>query len=362
MKRADRPRNPGVILDRYILGSIVWRAASIVGILVLVLELENVMRLVGQVDHVDRPFVMLSTLCGLLVPEYVALALPFALFLATALAFRQLAMRSELAAMLAAGVSRRRLIRGPLLLGFACASSLLALRGYVQPACEAQLAARGDQIRAGLFGLGLVTGEIARPSPDTVLLIGGAGRKRGELTDIFLDLPAGTFSAPRAHAAFGEDGELALTLFDGRAVQRDAAARRGRARFRRLTVRVPLVIPPARRLTPDQRLELLTQTELLARVPRALARAATTTFLSRISFALFCLVAPVVGVGAGIVAPRRASVVGLGVGLVLVLLFVRLNEGTRALPVDMAAIAQVAILGASLAAGLWLYRRKTAPV
>ena len=242
----------------------------IIAILVLILELENATRLIAQVDRLDRPFAMLSTLCGLLAPEYVAMALPFALFLATALAFRQFAMRSELAAMLAAGVSRRRLIRGPLLLGILCAAALLALRGYVQPICEAQLAARGDQIRAGLFGLGLTVGELSHVSPDTALLVGGAGPRAGELSDIFVDSPTGTFSAPRANAVFGADGALALTMFDGRAVEH-GAVQRGRAAFRRLTVRIPLAIPPARRLTPDQRLEFLTQSELLTLAPQALA-------------------------------------------------------------------------------------------
>jgi len=360
MTGVPAPRSPGATLERYILAGILRRAAAIVAILVLILELENATRLVAQVDRLDRPFAMLSTLCGLLAPEYVAMALPFALFLATALAFRQFAMRSELAAMLAAGVSRRRLIRGPLLLGILCAPALLALRGYVQPICEAQLAARGDQIRAGLFGLGLTVGELAHVAPDTALLVGGAGPRAGELSDIFVDSPTGTFSAPRANAVFGADGALALTMFDGRAVEH-GAVRRGRAAFRRLTVRIPLAIPPARRLTPDQRLEFLTQSELLTLAPQALARAATTTFLSRITLALFCVVAPVIGVGAGIVAPRRVSPAGLGIGLALVLLFIRLNEGTRALPVDLAAVTQAALLAASLAAGLWLYRRKTAP-
>src|SRR3546814_7198567 len=86
-------------------------------VIVLLLSLENSRRLMGQIEHVERPLSVLLELLAYLVPEYLAMGLLIALFLAVALAFRSMALKGELDILMSVGLSPWRLLRVPLLLG-----------------------------------------------------------------------------------------------------------------------------------------------------------------------------------------------------------------------------------------------------
>src|SRR3546814_7095890 len=151
------------VLCRSVLGT--------VAVIVLLRSLENSRRLMGQIEHVERPLSVLLELLAYLVPEYLAMGLLIALFLAVALAFRSMALKGELDILMSVGLSPWRLLRVPLLLGLLVAFCHAGLRGYIQPVGEQRLDALGSAIAVGNLGMTVTAGEFLHPDPATVLRV-----------------------------------------------------------------------------------------------------------------------------------------------------------------------------------------------
>ncbi|MDB5697352.1 MAG: hypothetical protein JWN69_156, partial [Alphaproteobacteria bacterium] len=96
------------LVDRYICRLTLRPLLLAIATIVFILSLETLPRLLeklnGVVNRTELVFLSLMSLA----PEYIGIALPIALFLATALAFRQLALNGELDALAASGMSDLR--------------------------------------------------------------------------------------------------------------------------------------------------------------------------------------------------------------------------------------------------------------
>jgi lipopolysaccharide export system permease protein len=119
--------------DRYILRQVIVTSATMVGIALLVLLLERLLRLLNRVVDADQVLGYVSQMLVTLIPHYLGVALPLAFFLGVILTFNRLNRDSELMVMAASGAGLRRLMAP--VMGLALVLTLLAAAtfSYLQP-------------------------------------------------------------------------------------------------------------------------------------------------------------------------------------------------------------------------------------
>src|SRR3546814_557700 len=99
-----------------------------------------------------------------MLPEYMSLGIPIGLMLGILLAFRKLALSSEIDALRSVGFSYWRLLRVPYI--YACALALLNLGivGYIQPYARYAYEGLRFELRSGALGASIKVGEFDRKS------------------------------------------------------------------------------------------------------------------------------------------------------------------------------------------------------
>jgi lipopolysaccharide export system permease protein len=121
------------LIDRYLARSI---AVPLFGTLVLaamLLVLDKMLRLFDFVVTAGGPVSVVWKMLANLLPEYLALGIPIGLLLGILLAFRKLALSSELDALRGIGVGYGRLLRVPYAYTAALMFLNLMIVGYVEP-------------------------------------------------------------------------------------------------------------------------------------------------------------------------------------------------------------------------------------
>jgi lipopolysaccharide export system permease protein len=121
------------IADRYILRQVAKPLAAAMAVGLLVLLAERMVRLLDTTLGKKNSFAVVFELLAYLVPHYLGLAIPAALFLGMLFGFSKLSRDNELDGLTAAGIGLHRLTRPVLLLGvFITFLSLLTI-GWAQP-------------------------------------------------------------------------------------------------------------------------------------------------------------------------------------------------------------------------------------
>lgn len=121
------------VVDRYILRQIAKPILTAIAIGLLVLLAERMVRLLDVTLGKRNSFGVVFELLTYLLPHYLGLAVPVALFLGLLFGFNKLSRDSEIDAFLAAGIGLHRLIRPVVYLSIVlCAFSLLIF-GWLQP-------------------------------------------------------------------------------------------------------------------------------------------------------------------------------------------------------------------------------------
>lgn len=120
-------------IDRYILRLTLWPLAGALGVTLVALLLERILRLLQQLSDSSNRFGFVAELAANLVPHYLGLTLPAAFFIALFVVISRLNEGSEIDALLASGVSLSRLVAPYLGLGVVLMLVSLVLFGFLQP-------------------------------------------------------------------------------------------------------------------------------------------------------------------------------------------------------------------------------------
>ncbi|MDX2224367.1 MAG: LPS export ABC transporter permease LptF [Rhodospirillaceae bacterium] len=216
-------------IDRYLLRQIVPTVLVTLFIAAVILCMERLMRLldiaVGNGVSTLVVFQMLSNL----IPHYIGLALPAALFLGVLLAFRKLSMQSELDAIQSSGIGLARFIRAAMWLAVGIAALNFVLSGYIQPYTRYAYRAILFNITSGVIEQGIGEGIFMNLPNGYTLRVEqsrGAGR---ELVGVFAhkeqdDGKVVTLTAKRGELVTGAaDGILTMRLFEGNRAEWDPA-------------------------------------------------------------------------------------------------------------------------------------------
>jgi lipopolysaccharide export system permease protein len=208
-------------IDRYLLRQILPTIAVILFIAAIILLMERLMRLLDIAVGNGVSTLVVFQMLFYLIPYYIGLALPIALFLGVLLAFRKLSSQSELDAIHSCGIGMSRFIRSAVLLALLMTGLNLVLTGYVQPYTRYLFRAVMFNITSGVIEQGIGEGVFMNlPNGYTLRVEQSRGGGR-ELYGVFAhkqedDGHIITLTAKRGELMTGRmDGTVSLRLYEG---------------------------------------------------------------------------------------------------------------------------------------------------
>ncbi|RMD61313.1 MAG: LPS export ABC transporter permease LptF [Alphaproteobacteria bacterium] len=321
-------------LDLYILRRVFWPLAAALGVTVLALLLERLVRLLDLLVNKGGPLSLLVQMLTNLIPHYLGIALPAAFFVAVLLAIMRLSQSSEIHAMQAAGISLWRLI-APILVLAAGLTALNAVTiNYLQPHARYAYRAATFALINNAWNIAVETGVFFTGFRDTVILVDGLDDDGTTITGIFAyrrDDPG------RATVITAHKGVLssragaqppALHLFRGLRTEIGPGASEPNAvRFERFDLTLDFAVAPKQFRTRGRDEEELTLDELWAaraQPPEGVAPALIRAEIHhRLVRSLTILVLPFLAVPLAIASgqARRTRNLSLGFGLIVIVVY-----------------------------------------
>jgi lipopolysaccharide export system permease protein len=213
------------LIDRYLAKSI---AVPLVGSLILaamLLVLDKMLRLFQYVVDAGGPVSVVWRMLANLLPEYLSLGIPIGLMLGILLAFRKLALSSELDALRGIGVGYGRLLRIPYAYAVPLAIINLLIVGYLQPYTEYRYESLRFDLNSGALGAAIKVGEFNQLGRRLTLRIDRSENKGTQLQGIFVQTSDGKGNSVAATAKHGrflstdDPNKISFRLIDGRLIQ-----------------------------------------------------------------------------------------------------------------------------------------------
>jgi lipopolysaccharide export system permease protein len=213
------------LIDRYLARSI---ATPLLGTLILaamLLILDKMLRLFQYVVEAGGPVSVVWRMLANLLPEYLALGIPIGLMLGILLAFRKLALSSELDALRGIGVGYGRLLRVPYAFAIPLALINLFIVGYLEPFTHYRYEGLRFDLKSGALGAAIKVGEFNRLGKHLTLRIDKSENKGTQLHGIFVrneDSKGMTVAATAEHGRFlatDDPDKILFRLTKGRLVQ-----------------------------------------------------------------------------------------------------------------------------------------------
>ena len=221
-----RPNLPRIgLIDRYLAKSI---AVPLVGSLILaamLLVLDKMLRLFQYVVEAGGPVSVVWRMLANLIPEYLALGIPIGLMLGILLAFRKLALSSELDALRGIGIGYGRLLRVPFAYAIPLAILNLFIVGYLEPYTHYRYEGLRFDLKSGALGAAIKVGEFNRLGRRITLRIDRSENEGTQLHGIFVqteDSKGMNVAATAQHGRFLSTDDPDTILFRlerGRLVQ-----------------------------------------------------------------------------------------------------------------------------------------------
>ena len=176
------------LIDRYLARSI---AVPLFGSLVLaamLLILDKMLRLFQYVVDAGGPVSVVWRMLANLLPEYLSLGIPIGLMLGILLAFRKLALSSELDALRGIGVGYGRLLRVPYAFAIPLMLLNLFIVGYLEPWSHYRYEGLRFDLKSGALGAAIRVGEFNQLGHRLTLRIDSSEKKGTQLRGIFIQM------------------------------------------------------------------------------------------------------------------------------------------------------------------------------
>src|SRR2546423_9742815 len=175
------------LIDRYLARSI---AVPLIGSLILaamLLILDKMLRLFQYVVDAGGPVSVVWRMLANLLPEYLSLGIPIGLMLGILLAFRKLALSSELDSMRGIGVGYGRLLRVPYSYAIPLAAINLIIVGYLEPYTHYRYEGLRFDLKSGALGAAIKVGEFNQLGKHITLRIDRSENNGTQLHGIFVE-------------------------------------------------------------------------------------------------------------------------------------------------------------------------------
>ena len=301
------------------------------GVAALLLLLEKMLSLFDFVINQGGPIDVVWQMLGNLMPQYLTLVIPLAMFLGVLLAIRKFALSSELDAFLSCGLSLHRLLVPSFLIALTLLVVNILVVGFVQPYSKYAYEELIFDVRSGALGAAIKSNEFTNLGEGLTLRIEESRNSGRELIDIFAqkeDTDGHIFSVSAKSGNFFASPDqkyIILRLYEGRLIDFDAS--QDRPRILNFDMHdLPLEVPMFEqfRNRGDDAAEM-TFLELWAERNNG-DTAITATLHSRAVRALSILIVPFLAVPLGLVAKRSGRALGISVGVFLLLLYHKVIE------------------------------------
>lgn len=272
-----------------------------------------------------------------LLPEYLSLGIPIGLLLGILLAFRRLAMSSELDVLQAVGQSYNRMLYVPYLYTIGLALVNLAIVGYVQPKARFAYEELRYELRSGALGASIKVGEFNRLGKDMTLRIDKSADEGRSLSGIFVMARS---SGDRSLAVAAERGQflatddpdvIILRLTNGTLTHDDPKFRAPRV----LTFTahdLPIDLPKMEAFRPrgQSKMELtlpeLVKTGRDANQPVQTRYEARSNFHYRMAEVVMMFLLPLLAVALAVPPKRSSSALGVFISIIMVVTYHKINE------------------------------------
>ena len=217
-------------IDRYILGKTLGPLFAAIGIALVAMMLERMVRLLDLLVNKGGPLFLILKMLANLIPHYLGIALPAAFFVGVLLAITRLNSDSELDAIYAFGVGLHRLlapIMGLAVVLMVCSSIIV---GYLQPHTRYAYRALVYAVTSNAWDKALERGVFFTGFGDTTIVVQDIADGGQRLSGIFIYEEKPPSRSITTTAAEGRiyrsrmDYRLILSLKDGVRLETDAAS------------------------------------------------------------------------------------------------------------------------------------------
>ncbi len=326
------------LIDRYLARSI---AVPLFGTLILaamLLVLDKMLRLFDFVVNTGGPVSVVWRMLANLLPEYFSLGIPIGLLLGILLAFRKLALSSELDALRGVGTGFGRLLRVPYLYATVLMAVNVMIVGYLEPYAHYKYEGLRFDLRSGALGASIKVGEFNRLGKRLTIRIDKSEQHGTRLQGIFVaadDSSGGSIAATAQGGRFLSTDDARVILFrlhNGKLVQQSPKFRSPRTlafNSYDLPIPVPAVDPfRGRGLDYDE----LFFNELYRLGYRGQAKnheqmlGAQANFNYRIVEILIMAMIPMLAVALAVPPKRSTSALGTFVGIVMLVGYHKVNQ------------------------------------
>ncbi|SNS19873.1 lipopolysaccharide export system permease protein [Sphingomonas laterariae] len=174
------------LTDRYLARLITMPLVGTLVVAAMLLVLDKMLRLFDFVASEGGPVSVVWKMLANMIPEYLSLGIPIGLMLGILLAFRRLALSSELDVLRALGVGYGRLLKVPYMFAIALAALNLAIVGFVQPYARYAYEGLRFELRSGALGASIKVGEFTRLGSRMTLRVEQSRDSGRDLSGIFV--------------------------------------------------------------------------------------------------------------------------------------------------------------------------------
>ena len=357
------------LIDRYMARSI---AVPLLGTLLLaamLLVLDKMLRLFDFVVNAGGPVSVVWRMLANLLPEYFSLGIPIGLMLGILLAFRKLALSSELDALRGIGAGYGRLLKVPYIFaGFLLILNLLIV-GLVEPYSRYRYEGLRFDLRSGALGAAIKVGEFNQLGKRMTLRMDSSANDGMRLGGIFiaLDDKSGTqISATAQEGRFfstDDPDTIIFRLKKGRLVQ-DAPSYPTPRTLAFDSYDLPINLPAVDQFRQRGEQEELFLQELVekgyggAASSREEALTARSNFNFRIVEVVMMLMLPLLAVALAVPPKRSNSSLGIFLSIVIVVTYHKINQYAEQMGAQGRVIPEIALWVPLLLFGaliFWMY-------
>jgi lipopolysaccharide export system permease protein len=326
------------LIDRYLTKQIAIPLLGTLLLAAMLLVLDKMLRLFDFVVTAGGPVSVVWRMLANLLPEYFSLGIPIGLMLGILLAFRKLALSSELDALRGIGAGFGRLLRVP----YAYAVPLMLLNlfivGWLQPWTHYGYERLRFDLRSGALGASMKVGEFNQLGRKFTLRIDRSEERGTQLHGIFVQVDDRSGTSVAATAERGrflstDDPDVILFRLErGRLIQDSPKFQTPRTLGFDL-YDLPITLPrvDSFRQRGHEELDELTLPELfrdgyLRDVPYEHRLGAQANFHFRVAEVLMMLMLPLLAVALAVPPKRSSSALGIFMGIVIVVAYHKVNQ------------------------------------
>ena len=190
--------------DRYMARLIAVPLLSSLFIAAMLLVLDRMRRLFDFVATEGGPVNVVWRMLANLLPEYLGLGIPIGLMLGILLAFRKLALSSELDIFRSVGLSYTQLLKVPYMYAAALALLNLGIVGYLQPWTKYEYERLRFELQSGALGASIKVGEFTNLDDQFTIRIEKSEDEGRKLSGIFVRMQDKSGQSLAATASRGQ--------------------------------------------------------------------------------------------------------------------------------------------------------------